>query len=109
MADMVGFLTALDGRWGRAARKAKNFVADVLKLKNDYRSEKEIIDDLEKWKNALQRYNIVNHSEVEYGHARLDAFGRIYNRVVQYAISKTSLSRSWRWSFFPPESRARRC
>jgi len=90
MADMVGFLTALEQAMvvAQSGEKLKAFVADVLKLKNDYNSEKEVIDDLEKWKNTLRRYNIINHSEVKYGHARLDAFGRIYNRVVQYAISK---------------------
>ena len=95
MADMVGFLTALEDamRIAQTGEKRKQFVADVLKLKNNYSSEKEVIDDLEKWTNTLQRYNIVNHSEVRYGHARLDAFGRIYNRVVQYAISKDQIAK----------------
>ena len=95
MADMVGFLTALEQamRIAQKGEKQKHFVADVLKLKNDYSSEKEVIDDLEKWKNTLRRYNIVNHSEVKYGHARLDAFGRIYNRVVQYAISRDQFAK----------------
>ena len=95
MSDMVGFLTALEDamRIAQTGEKRKQFVADVLKLKNNYSSEKEVIDDLEKWTNTLQRYNIVNHSEVRYGHARLDAFGRIYNRVVQYAISKDQIAK----------------
>jgi processive rubber oxygenase RoxA-like protein len=95
MADMVGFLTTLQRAMEVAQKgeKLKTFVADVLKLKNDYRTEKEVTDDLEKWKNTLQRYNIINHSEVEYGHARLDAFGRIYNRVIQYAISKDQFAK----------------
>ena len=80
-------------RIAQTGEKRKQFVADVLKLKNNYSSEKEVIDDLEKWTNTLQRYNIVNHSEVRYGHARLDAFGRIYNRVVQYAISKDQIAK----------------
>jgi mono/diheme cytochrome c family protein len=95
MADMVGFLTELEQAMvvAQSGEKQKGFVADVLKLKNNYSSEKEVIDDLEKWKNTLRRYNIVNHSYVEYGHARLDAFGRIYNRVVQYAISKNQFAK----------------
>jgi hypothetical protein len=90
MADMVGFLEALEQAMvvAQSGEKLRTFVADVLKLKNDYSSEKEVVDDLDKWKNTLRRYNIINHSDVAYGHARLDAFGRIYNRVVQYAISK---------------------
>jgi RoxA-like, cytochrome c-like len=87
-------LTALEQAMGVAQKeKLKTFVADVLKLKNDYSSEKEVVADLEKWKNTLRRYNIVNHSEVDYGHGRLDAFGRIYNRVVQYAISKDQFAK----------------
>ncbi|MEA2903272.1 MAG: hypothetical protein QOI12_659 [Alphaproteobacteria bacterium] len=95
MADMVGFLTKLQKAMEAAQNgdKRKSFVADVLKLNNGYRSEKEVVDDLEKWKNTLQRYNTINHSQVEYGHARLDAFGRIYNRVVQYAISKAQFAK----------------
>lgn len=95
MADMVGFLTALEQAMVVAQNgdKLKNFVADVLKLKNDYSSEKEVTDDLKKWTNSLRRYNIVNHSDVKYGHGRLDAFGRIYNRVVQYAISKDQFAK----------------
>ena len=95
MADMVGFLTALEQAMvvAQSGEKLKTFVADVLKLKNDYSSEKEVVDDLERWMNTLRRYNIINHSEVKYGHARLDAFGRIYNRVVQYAISKDQFAK----------------
>jgi len=95
MADMVGFLTALEKAL-EAAQKGdaqKAFVADVLKLKSNYSTEQEVLEDLEKWKNSVQRYNIVNHSNVKYGHARLDAFGRIYNRVAQYSISKDQLKK----------------
>lgn len=95
MADMVGFLEALEQTMVAAQKgeKHKTFVADVLNLKNNYSSEKEVADDLEKWKNTLRRYNIVNHTGVDYGHARLDAFGRIYNRVVQYAISRDQFAK----------------
>lgn len=94
MADMVGFLTALQHALEAAqedAGKRKALVDDVLKLKNDYSTETQVLDDLKKWTDSVQRYNTINHSEVEYGHARLDAFGRIYNRVAQYAISADQL------------------
>jgi hypothetical protein len=89
MADMVGFLTELQNamKAAQSGDKQKNFVDDVLKLKNGYSSATAVSDDLEKWRNTLNLYNAVNHSDVEYGHARLDAFGRIFNRVVQHAIS----------------------
>ena len=93
MADMVGFLTELQKTLeaAQSGEKQKTFIADVLNLKNDYSTAKQVEDDLEKWKNTLQRYNVINHSETSYGHARLDAFGRIYNRVAQYAISADQL------------------
>ena len=94
MADMVGFLTELEKAMAAAqsGQKQKSFVDDVLKLKNDYSSAKAVTDDLEKWTNTIGLYNAINHSEVKYGHARLDAFGRIYNRVVQHAISKDEVA-----------------
>jgi hypothetical protein len=36
-------------------------------------------------------YNIINHSETRYGYSRLDAFGRIYNRVLEYLITQEEL------------------
>jgi hypothetical protein len=95
MADMVGFLTDLQKAMtaAQSGDRQKAFVDDVLKLKNDYRSEKEVVDDLAKWTNTVQRYNVINHSEVRYGHARLDAFGRIYNRVAQYSISRDQMAK----------------
>jgi cytochrome c5 len=107
MADMVGFLSALEQAMGiaQSGEKQKSFVADVLKLKNGYSSEKEVNDDLEKWKNTLRRYNVVNHSQVRYGHGRLDAFGRIYNRVVQYAISRDQFAKELALVVHPGEDR----
>jgi mono/diheme cytochrome c family protein len=89
MADMVGFLTELQQAMtaAQSGEKQKNFVKDVLDLKDGYSTAQAVTDDLAKWTNTLGLYNAVNHSDVEYGHARLDAFGRIYNRVIQHAIS----------------------
>jgi mono/diheme cytochrome c family protein len=106
MADMVNFLSTLEQAMGVAQKeKRKSFVADVLNLKNNYSSEQEVIEDLEKWTNTLRRYNIVNHSNVRYGHARLDAFGRIYNRVVQYAISKDQFAKELALVVHPGEEK----
>ena len=95
MADMVEFLTELRKAMtaAQSGDKQKNFVADVLKLKNDYSSAKEVTDDLQKWTETIGLYNTVNHSNVDYGHARLDAFGRIYNRVLQHAINKEQVAK----------------
>lgn len=109
MADMVGFLEELSAAL-KAVRapgeKQAKFVKAVLARDNDYDTEKQVIDDIAKWHNIIRAYNFINRGFeprqadagdyaregedpdiVTYGHARLDAFGRIYNRVLQYVIS----------------------
>lgn len=91
MADMVGFLTALTDSLQQTLNepsKKERFTQAVLALNNNYTTEDEILDDLQKWIQKLQQYNIVNHSDVAYGYARLDAFGHIYNRLLKNVINK---------------------
>lgn len=94
MADMVGFLTHLEKSL-IAARdqgdKQQRFIEAVLKLDNTYNKPEQVKADLEKWTASISLYNNVNHSSVHYGYARLDAFGRIYNRVLQHVINKAQL------------------
>ncbi len=94
MADMVRFLTELQKAMEAAQKDAKwpGFFNKVLELDNDYDSEEEVKEDLEKWTAAIDLYNTINHSNVKYGHARLDAFGRIYNRVLQHVINKEQVA-----------------
>ena len=104
MADMVLFLTELNramkltlGVPGLENRRLDPFVKRVLALNNDYTSRAQVEADLKKWTNVLILYNTINHStnngqEVEYGYARLDAFGRIYNRVLQHAINRDQVA-----------------
>lgn len=95
MADMVGFLTELEKAMEavQSGEPHHKFVADVLKRNNSYDSAQAVQDDLKKWTSAITLYNTVNHSKVKYGHARLDAFGRIYNRVLQHAINKAQVAK----------------
>ncbi|MEY8263365.1 MAG: di-heme-cytochrome C peroxidase [Bermanella sp.] len=91
MANMVGYLTAMeDGLKQTISNPEKNqrFVDAVLALNNDYQSPQEVNADLKKWTGSLTLYNAINHSHIKYGYARLDAFGRIYNRVLQYVPNK---------------------
>jgi len=91
MADMASFLTALSGSLQQTLNdspKKERFIDSVLALNNNYKTKKYILDDLKKWTQNIQQYNIVNHSDVEYGYARLDAFGRIYNRLLEHIINK---------------------
>lgn len=94
MADMVGFLTGLEKSMKAAQsvpEKKERFIANVLELDNTYDKAEDVIRDLKKWTSTVELYNIINHSQVDYGYARLDAFGRIYNRVLQHVINRQQL------------------
>jgi hypothetical protein len=103
MADMVGFLQALQIalEQSQIEPKQEKFIQAVLDLNNDYTSAEAINRDLKKWTEVIALYNTVNDSryevgsssqKVEYGHARLDAFGRIYNRVIQHVINTDQIT-----------------
>ena len=96
MANMVGFLEALQKSMEAAQTgdKGQRFVRNVLALDNDYDSEVEIKEDLERWTSKIEAYNIINRSHIEYGYGRLDAFGRIYNRVLEHVLNKDQLATS---------------
>ena len=66
------------------------FVKRVMD-RGHYDSEKDVVNDLQKYAQRLSMYNIVNHSETAYGYFRLDAFGRIYNRVLEHLITQEKL------------------
>lgn len=92
--DMDSFLQALatavwaartDSKGGRA-----RFIKNVMD-RGHYTSEDDVVKDLQKYAQRLSMYNIVNHSETAYGYSRLDAFGRIYNRVLEHVITREEL------------------
>ncbi len=94
MADMVGFLHGLDKAMFTTLEddaKRERFVQRVLALRNDYRSADAVLEDLELWGNRIRMYNTINHSHIEYGYGRLDAFGRIYNRVLQHVLNHNDM------------------
>ncbi len=94
MADMVGFLTDLQKSMEIAmtdSEKNQRFVAKVLELNNTYSDADEVQADLKRWARKIRLYNNINQSSVDYGYARLDAFGRIYNRVLEHVISRKQL------------------
>jgi hypothetical protein len=94
MADMVGFLKKLQDSLTAAKNnneKHQRFVAKVLERDNSYSNPEDVQEDLVKWSRKIELYNAINHSSVEYGYGRLDAFGRIYNRVLEHVISRAQL------------------
>jgi hypothetical protein len=66
------------------------FVEKVMD-RGHYASEKDVVGDLQKYALRLEMYNIINHSETRYGYSRLDAFGRIYNRVLEHIVTQDEL------------------
>lgn len=111
-ADMESFLVDLAASLEKTLEdpaKRNRFYSKVL-AKGNYDNESEIEDDLKKYAVQLRTYTEVNkpeacvkteddqnpgkcieYSAVHYGYARLDAFGRIYNRVLQHVISSKKL------------------
>lgn len=91
MADMMGFMQALEQSLQKTLTnpiKRNRFIARVIARKGDYSTPQSVIHSLEKTSQAIMLYNGINNTQVDYGYARLDAFGRIYNRVLQHVINK---------------------
>jgi mono/diheme cytochrome c family protein len=91
--DMDSFLQALaTALWAARTNDVirARFVAEVMH-RGHYASEDDVLQDLQKYAQRLSMYNIVNHSETPYGYSRLDAFGRIYNRVLEHIITQREL------------------
>ena len=76
--------------------KRSSFVANVLK-QGSYDNANDVLTDLEKYAQRIKTYTIVNNPRdtkrplTHYGYARLDAFGRIYNRVLEHIMSAQQL------------------
>jgi hypothetical protein len=93
-ADMVSFLLALEKAMVQTrsdAAKRNRFIERVLALRHDFVDAAQVGEALLHWTTKIELYNRINHSELDYGYARLDAFGRIYNRVLQYVLDKGQL------------------
>jgi hypothetical protein len=92
MADMDSFLNALGTALYAASDAQGNpdlhsrFVKNVVAL-GHYNSEAQVDADLKKYTLRLATYRIINRSDTRYGFARLDAFGRIYNQVLEYVVT----------------------
>lgn len=103
MADMQNFVTALSDAMQATIddeEKAKRFINAVIDRNGvvrmvsggrDYSSEKDVKEDMAKFASRLKDYITMNHSNLDYGYARLDAFGRIYNRTLQHVLNKKHL------------------
>ncbi len=76
--------------------KLDRFVTNVVK-QGHYETANDVLADLKKYAQRIKTYNIINTPRdtkrplTRYGYARLDAFGRIYNRVLEHIMSAQQL------------------
>lgn len=87
--SLAGALTATQNDPAVLAR----FVQRV-RARGNYDTDKAVTDALKATTQQLKIYNTINHSQTEYGYARLDAFGRIYNRVLEHVLTAEQLKES---------------
>ncbi|MBJ7313501.1 di-heme-cytochrome C peroxidase [Rugamonas sp. CCM 8940] len=104
-ADMVGFLDALTKAMTAARDDAavqQRFVKAVL-ARGAYASADEVVKDIATYTQRLVSYNVINRSATNYGYARLDAFGRIYNRLLEHLLNRSQLEAVLRNILTPEE------
>lgn len=94
-SDMENFMIDLGEALLRTLdieKKRNRFIANVLRS-GEYQTPDEILSDLKKYAQRIKAYTVINYPRdakralTHYGYARLDAFGRIYNRVLEHIIS----------------------
>ena len=88
LTDLAKAMTALQGDANAKARA--EFVARV-RSHGHYSSTDAVERDLNKFALRLSMYVAVNYAVPHYGYYRLDAFGRIYNRVLEHIITQGQL------------------
>lgn len=91
-SDMDSFMHDLEkALW--ATRQKDDVRARFVKrvLDRGTLTEKEVTDGLKTFSERVALYNVVNRSETRYGYARLDAFGRIFNRVLEHVMDDKKL------------------
>lgn len=118
LTDMSQALSQTQRQPDRDNPRLQRFIDQVLALDNDFSTAEQVEAELNKWTATRALYNTVNHSTTDqclqpdgstklcisdtgrdysyplrYGYARLDAFGRIYNRVLQHAINRSQLEK----------------
>ncbi|KMT66784.1 di-heme-cytochrome C peroxidase [Catenovulum maritimum] len=105
MANMDQFMieleAALTTTLNQPSKKAR-FIERILLANQEksiletsqYDTSEQVEEDLKKYATQVSLYNFVNRSATQYGYARLDAFGRIFNRVLQHTLNKKHLTKA---------------
>lgn len=106
MADMENFVKDLTFAMQDTIsnpEKSKRFVDRVLGRNGfgqmisggrNYSNEEDVKIDMKKYAARLHDYITMNHSNLSYGYARLDAFGRIFNRAIQHVLNKEQIEKA---------------
>jgi hypothetical protein len=106
MADMVSFMIALQKSVEHTLttpEKLSSFSKKIL-ARGNFDSTQQVKTMLQDTATNLMLYNEINHSETDYGYARLDAFGRIFNRVLQHILNKEDIHRLLKEVFDPVQA-----
>ena len=71
----------------------RNGIKKLVSGGRNFSNEKEVLASLQATSRKLITYNWINRSDTPYGYSRLDAFGRIYNRIVEHVVDKRTLKK----------------
>ncbi len=95
-ADMESFIEQLSRALTATQENddvRRRFVKRVMDRGN-YGSEDAVLQDLKKYSFGVSSYAFINHSRrrtARYGYARMDAFGRSYNRILEHILNPDQL------------------
>ena len=103
MSDMYNFMTDLDkaltSTWKNDAKRerfieavlARNGAGKIFTGGRNFTSREEVEAALKTFKIRIKNYVVINRSSPGYGYARLDAFGRIFNRALEHLLDKEAV------------------
>ena len=106
MADMQTFINGLSESLQATYKdpeKKKRFIAAVMERNGlgkwlsggrNFSSDEEVEEAMETYFSRIKGYAYINHSDLEYGYGRLDAFGRIFNRTAQHVLNKKQMKKA---------------
>jgi len=110
--DMASALESIIPEEQNESDRYLSFVDEVINHEQAtgyYKDKKQILNDLKTYANRIRSYVRINDpvwkegdGKTHYGFSRLDAFGRIYNRVLQYLADFRTLNRAFSESY-PPQ------
>lgn len=88
-ADLDTFVRDLDTALLATLNNRSVFEAFAKRViaRGHYRNDEAVLNALTAATQKLALYNTINASSTVYGYARLDAFGRIYNRVLEHVLT----------------------